>query len=640
MFRLNIFGDGLAPEELETLGESLLANYSVSPQSIEPGFGIDLSGGAKFDLGFVKLGFVSAISFSNEFRTTDQLRASFAFDPSSETDLSLLEEFNFNITQRSIDLSGYNSVGLELGEHNKFTFNQILLRNTTDENEIQTGFSNEFSTDTIVTEIEFEERELQFYQFLGDHVLPFWNFSTFNWQYSLAEAGSDIPDFRTNRFEFDPNSGEFEFATLPNGNERNFSELVDTSESLNLDFGFNIGDLDSNYHATFKVGYNNVQRDRESQVQRIRFAAVGPLASEPGVRANPLDEILGPELIDPLGFEIEDNTASSDFYTAELENESLYYGLDISLFGFLRIYGGVRDESFFQEVITFDPVDSSAEPVIGTTDTDDLLPGISATITLPWETEVRLGFSETVNRPQFRELTSATFVDPIQDQLAVGNPDLLSASITNYDFRIDKYFSELEFVSFSFFFKEFINPIEQQILAGPDGLITLGNVPSAQNLGFEFEFYKDLSFIDGSLDPIWDDLYISANFAYIDSSVDIDFGEATILTSTERALQGQSPFVINAQLGYSNPDNGVTATLLYNLAGERIIQVGTFQRPDIFEQPFNQFDFVVRYNLDDWVFRMNLRNLFNDETEFTQGAETTRLFTRGRELGVGVQYTF
>ncbi len=634
-----IAGVGLMPEEIEALGESLPVNYSVTPQTIEPGFGLDLSGGLRFDFGFFKLGWLAAASWSNEWLTTSQERNTFSLSSSSESGLTPSDSFVFDITERNIDLSGFNSVGLEIGEHNHLTFNQMLLRNTTDENETQTGFSNEFSTTIVNTEIEFEERELQVYQFIGEHVAPWWNFSTFNWQYSLAEARSDIPDFRSFRFE-QTGDGEFEFAELSNGNGRDFSELDDSGNSLNLDFGFNVGDLDGDFHGTLKLGYANVNRDREAQTQRLQFitgnASASPLAFTPGLRSNPLEQILNPEFIDPEGFRLDNATSSTDFYVADLANESFYYGLDLTLFGWLRLYGGVRDEDFRQVVTTFDPLAPAGTGIDSIIDTQDLLPGISATIDLPWDTEVRLGYSQTVNRPQFRELTPAPFVDPIQDSLAIGNPDLVPADITSFDFRIDKYFNDLEFVSLSFFYKEFTNPIEQQILAGPTGLITFGNVPSADNIGFEFEYYKDLSFIG----DFWNDFYTSANFAYINSSVDIDFGEDTILTSEERALQGQSPFVVNAQLGYSNPDNGITATLLYNIAGERIIQVGTFGRPDIFEQPFNQLDFVVRYSLDDWVFRLNARNLLNDEVQFTQGTETARLFTRGREISLGVQFTF
>lgn len=639
-FNINGFQFGIPPEEFEALTELLPVNYNIDPTSLPPGFGVDLSGGMRFDLGIVKLGFVSAVSWSNDWENTSQIRRTFALSSTSDSGLEAADDFVFDNTQRSIDLSGFNSVGLELGEYNHLTFNQIWLRNTTDENEFQNGFSQEFGTQVMIGEIEFEERELQTYQFAGDHVIPFWNFSTFDWQYTLAESRSDIPDFRSYQFEQDFATGVFAFSELAEENSRDFSELDDSGASFNLNFSANIGDIDGDNHATFKIGYSDVSRDRASQVLRFQFArgtpSANPLAFTPGLLENLPDDILNPEFIDPMGFIIDNVTTPSDTYTADLSIESLYYGIDLTLFGFLRLYGGFRDESFTQLVSTFDPL-SPASAVESLLDTDDLLPGFTLTASLPWETEFRFGYSRTVNRPQFRELTPSFFVDPILDSIAVGNVDLIPADITNFDFRIDKYFSDLEFASFSFFIKDFVNPIEQQILAGSTGFITFGNVPSAQNTGFEFEFYKDLSFIGNR---VWSDMYLSANFAFINSSVDIDFGVDTILTSSERALQGQSPIVINAQVGYFNPDNGISSTVLFNVAGERIIQVGTFDRPDIFEQPFNQLDWVTRYTLDNWVFRLNVRNLLNDEVEFTQGSEVSRLFTRGREVSFGIQYTF
>lgn len=625
-------GMGQTDAELEAVGESLPQIYAVTPQNIEPGFGVGISGGLVLDLNGWKMGGQSAISLSNSWRTTNQIRRVFG---ANSQGLTVQDDLIFDITERNVDLSVFNSFGIELGENNTITANAMLLRNTTDQAEIQTGETFEFDTITRVTEIEFEERQLQAYQFIGEHVLSWWNDSTFGWQYTTASASSDIPDSRSYRYELNPASDVFEFAERGNGNLRTYSELDDGSDSLNLDFGFNIGNSDSDYHATVKMGYANTQKNRDSQIRRFRFESNGPLASTPGLRANPsLEDILNNEFIDPLGFELEDITSSSDTYTATLDNESLYYGLDLTVLGWLRVYGGLREEAFLQEVITFDPFDVTDTPLISVIDTDDTLPAVTATALLPWNSEIRMSYSETVNRPQFRELTSADFIDPILDRLAVGNPDLLPASIKHVDVRLDKYFSDNEYVSIGFFYKDFALPIEAQIRPGPNALITFGNATSAENIGIEFEFYKALGF----LGSFWEDFYLSANFAYIESSVLLDFESGTIQTNTERALQGQSPYVVNAQLGYANLDNGITATLLFNSAGERIVQVGTLGRPDIFEQPFKQLDFVVRYGFDNWTLRMNLKNLLNDSLIFSQGDEITRSFTRGREVNLGVQY--
>ncbi len=626
-------GEGISDEELEAIGESLPAIYDVLPQTIEPNFDFGIAGGLQHDFGWLKIGGQAAFDLSNSWRTTSQIRRTFA---SSGDDLAVLNDLVFDITERNVDLTGFSSLGAELGENNKITANAMLLRSTTDEAQIQLGSTFEFDTITRVTEIEYEERELQAYQFIGEHIFPWINNSTLDWQYTTASASSDIPDFRSYRYELNEALNTFVFASRADGNLRTYSSLDDSSNSFNTNAGITVLDHED-YKVTLKGGYLNTQKERESQVRRFRFEIRGSLASSLDLRSNQsLEAILNSDFIDPDGFEIEDITSASDTYTADLDNTAFYYGLDLELFGFLRLYGGIREDDFFQEVITFDPFDVTDTPVVSLIDTKDQLPAISAAITLPWTTEVRLGFAETVNRPQFRELTPADFIDPITDNLAIGNPDLVPASIKHYDFRVDKYFSDTEFVSIGAFYKEFDQPIEGIITPGANQLLSFANAESAENFGFEFEFYKSFDFFGG----FWENLYTSANFAYIDSTVTISPENATVQTNAVRPLQGQSPFVINAQLGYSNPDNGITATLLYNTAGERIVQVGTLGRPDIFEQPFNQLDFVVRYSFDDWVFRLNMRNLLNDEVEFTQGPETTRLFTRGRQVSLGVRYTW
>jgi hypothetical protein len=133
-------------------------------------------------------------------------------------------------------------------------------------------------------------------------------------------------------------------------------------------------------------------------------------------------------------------------------------------------------------------------------------------------------------------------------------------------------------------------------------------------------------------------VFVSTNFAWITSSVTLDEVAASIQTNDVRALQGQSPYVMNAQLGYAGVDDGLNLTLLYNSAGKRIAQVGTLGRPDIFEQKFHQLDFVARYNNNGFTYRFSVKNLLNDEVKFTQGEEITRLFEVGREVSLGLQY--
>ena len=69
---------------------------------------------------------------------------------------------------------------------------------------------------------------------------------------------------------------------------------------------------------------------------------------------------------------------------------------------------------------------------------------------------------------------------------------------------------------------------------------------SARNFGIEFEARKNLGFI---ADPL-EDLYFAGNFTIVNSKITIGEDNRGMRTSTERALQGQSPYVLNAQIGY------------------------------------------------------------------------------------------
>ena len=89
------------------------------------------------------------------------------------------------------------------------------------------------------------------------------------------------------------------------------------------------------------------------------------------------------------------------------------------------------------------------------------------------------------------------------------------------------------------------------------------------------------------------------------------------------------------QLQYDRPQWGLTTTLLYNVIGKRITEVGTNSIPDTYEQPFEQLDFVATKRIGDrWTVSLRARNLLNPEVESTQGDEMVRSLRRGRIFNV------
>jgi outer membrane receptor protein involved in Fe transport len=186
------------------------------------------------------------------------------------------------------------------------------------------------------------------------------------------------------------------------------------------------------------------------------------------------------------------------------------------------------------------------------------------------------------------------------------------------------------------FFKEFLDPIEQVIL-DRNGNISYLNVESARNFGAELELRLSLDLIADGLDA-W---LIGLNAGIISSEVTLSPEQLLNATSSQRALAGQAPFVVNASLGFAPPESGFSVFAYYNVAGRRIEDVGRLGLPDIYSEPFNSLDLTLRWELaEDWSLKLAARNLLYQSNEETQGDITVTDTQRGASVSVGLGWAF
>ena len=159
--------------------------------------------------------------------------------------------------------------------------------------------------------------------------------------------------------------------------------------------------------------------------------------------------------------------------------------------------------------------------------------------------------------------------------------------------------------------------------------------------GLELEARKTLDFIRPELEAFT----LGGNFTLAESEVDkgpFDFGEGTV------PLAGQSPYIVNVDLTYHNPRSETTASLFYNVFGERLFSVGQRETPHIFEQPVDSLDFTLTQRLNDhWNIRLSIRNLLDPLVKTTYdfgGPDGTEYvyssFRRGRSFGISLSYDF
>jgi len=643
--------DGFTPEEIEMFGEDLAAKstYDVNEKTLPADLGLSGSFGNSFALGdSARWGFMTAFKYDNKWGNVNEIRREYAATGSGDDlGLQLTDDLTVDRTLNYIDTGLFANTGVAFATDQEIGFNAMLLRQTENETRIQEGEEDS----QILRRYTFEwiENELESFQLLGSHALPLEGW-TLDWQYTDATAGRDEPNTRKYRRDDDDEDGVYIVSTRSDSNSQAWSTLEDNLSHWTVDSALPLNW--GRHSVVLRAGLSDLERDRFASIRTYAFQ--GRIPND--LRDLEYSELYTPEYIDPMILQLRETTRATDTYTANQTLEAMFLNLDVMLFDEkYRLSMGLRDEENFQEVVTANLANPDAPPVIGTIDQQDMLPSVAMTWAYSDSAQFRAVYAESVNRPDFREMAPAPYLDPLLDIVTVGNPELVTAELKNYDLRWEYYFSPSESFSVAAFYKDFTNPIEKTFSSGGSArIITLQNALGAELTGVEMDYSQSLGWIRdvgwlswladldwGFIGPFdWDNYQFALNYAWIDSTVEIDTTQTT-QTNPDRPLQGQSPWVFNVQLGYYNPESPSEWTLLYNEFGERITQAGVLGQPDIYEQPFPQLDFIYKRRIgDNWRLSLKLKNLLDPDVKFTQGGEITRAYSRGRDFSLDLEWSF
>jgi len=540
--------------------------------------------------------------------------------------LQIDNDLRVNNNERQISTSGFLDWGVEFSERNKLKFTSMLLRQTDD---TTTQLSGKFGTgggtttpDSVQTRLGWIERQLFDQQVSGKHILPKLNDLQLDWRYSFAQATRKEPDRRDYLYS-DSGQGDYELSQSAGDFERQWGELTDTSNQVALDLTQPF-DIWSNLKAKAKIGGLMFFRNRDSKVRRFEYQG----SLDPATLTLPIDQIYSPQRISSGAVNLTETTFAADAYSANMRLNAAYAMLEIPLLPSLDIMGGARMEQAEITVTSFDQFNPLAGAEKAKLNNTDVLPAVTVTWRFAEDFQLRAGYGKTVNRPDLRELSRSAYYDIETASTFAGVPTLKRALIDNVDGRIEYYFSSDEVFSVGAFYKRFKDPIETVFRNSADVLYTLQNSDKATLYGIEFEGRKRLGFIADALDAV----FFAGNFSWIESEVDYT---PDGLKKTSRPLQSQSPWVVNAQLGYDDDVEGGTGTaisLLYNISGPRLRAIGNLQAgiPDQYEQPFHQLDLVASQRLPHKL-QLGLRaqNILNATQRWTQGDIKTREFRRG-----------
>ncbi len=616
---------GYSASELEALGEAMGNAWSPSNGRIPPDAGLSLAGGVPIPLGSdASLGLMAGGSWGQGWESLAYHRTYTVVGANDALEAG--NQYDFAETTRSVGLGGIGVVRLEVGEH-AITSTTLALRDTDDEARIYQGFNRDVGADIRVTRVMWVERMLLTEQVLGHHPI---GHVVADWRYTFSRATRLEPDRRETRYDNELGTDIWLLSDRPEGNQRVFSDLVDTTHDIAADLGWRFNPEDGEQSGKIQIGGLIVDRDRTVDTRRFKYMHKGELSRADEVLSGTPESIFVPDNIGADGFQFEEITRETDNYSATQDMLAAYGMLDTPITSSTRVLTGVRMEKSRQVVSTFELFNPDAVPVEATIDTLDVLPALTVTQGLGVDgMQLRAGYGRTVSRPEFREMSPATFNDVTGGRQTFGNEDLERATIDNLDLRWEFYPTPGESISVAGFYKQFHNPIETIVVVSAQHSVTYDNALGARNVGVELDWRKS---VGGALQ----DVYFSGNLALIRSRVTLDEASG-IQTSSERALQGQSPYVANLQLGYEPPEGVATMTVLYNSFGRRLAEVGALGAPDTFEEPVHLIDVVggLRFG-GGWSISLKAKNLLDPWRRYTQGDMVIEEVKTGREVSLGL----
>jgi hypothetical protein len=619
--------DGYTKQELERFGEQLSRTWSTTPQLLLPGMTMNAAYGDVLDLGPLRIGGLIAGTAGNDVLHTKIERNQYVLggDGLTRADFGVVDAVD-----RSTSGSAVLALGGTLFDH-RVQSTTLLNRTTDDETRVFDGVQQDVNTRVRATRLRWVERMLLTEQLEGTHPLPLFD-AELAWRYGYALATRGEPDQRESRTDLDAATGKMLLSDRPESNQRLFSSLTDHAHDMGVTLRAPIPVwLDE--EATLSVGGAFSSKSREVDTRRFKLVAKGLRASDVNVRALPPELAFAPENIGADGFLLNETTRSTDNYSGSAHVGGAFVELDLPILPSLSFSGGARLEAAAIHVETFELFNPGAPPVVADLGTFDVLPGGALTWRFVDTMQLRLAGAMTVTRPELRELSPAVFTDVTGGRSRFGNPALQAGSIGHLDARWEWDFGAAESLSVATFGKRFERPIERVIQAGSDQAITFANALGAWNVGVEVEGRVGL----GRVLPWLDGFTVGGNGALIFSRVDLS--PDGIATSKERPLEGQSPWVLNANVGYANDDIGLQVSALYNVFGPRVSEVGVLGLPDIYEEPLHQLDVVARQQLPfGLALTLKAQNLVDGASTRTQGGNVVERFTRGRTISAGLAW--
>ena len=589
-------------EVVEILTKRFTKNLAARRETSFMDYNFSFTAGNQFDVGNNKLGYVAAISYRNETQYFSQYIDGQVFRKNVNP---TIYELNTDRTQQgeggtnNVLISGIAGLSFKT-EKSKYKFNILHIQNGeskasifNQQNRIQN--SNQIKKDNLI----YTQRSITNLLLNGKHSIDQESNWTLDWKLSPSLALVYDKDFRVTPFKvsIDELTGIETYTIEPSESglpTRIYRDLNEGNIVSNIDI--------INKHtflgkeAKLKLGVGYAYKTRNFVVERFSFPLLNIVSDF--ANGDP-DQILADQNIYDAsinsGVFVRRDSGISDTYDSQMSIASAYASEEFKITDWFQAVVGLRFEKF-QLVYTGERQDGTKLNKATILDKSDFFPSTNLIFDLNEEgsQKIRTSYARTTARPSFKEASLAEIFDPINNTFFIGNINIQPTYINNFDLRYEKYGENGDFYAISGFYKSFKDPIELSFIRSATGQFTPLNLGDAIVYGTEIEIRKNLGFIPGL-----EKFRINTNLSLINSEQEFSDDEKAnrednlrsgeVLDDT-RPLQGQSPYLVNFGIDYTN-DNGWNAGLFYNVQGKTLQIVGSGDIPDVYTLPFNNLLF-------------------------------------------------
>lgn len=580
-----------------------------------------LAGGSR-PIGRSQAGYIAALSYSYSQEVREnEVRA--YVDPTDG--LREIDRFEGTTGRASVLWGGILNASLMLGGRTRIALNNTYNRTADNDARSEAGFSENLGMRLLVDRLRFVERSVASSQLVAERQLG--SRQKVNLAFTASAVSRSEPD-RSEFVRVDPGNGTAPFWL--DGSEaavRTFGDLDEKSFVTSGDYAVQIGPAHLQHELKIGGSFRFTDRLARNQVFSLQAPSLGiedrQLAAEEifdGRYATGESSVFR---VVPL--------SQGGSYGANEEVGAGYAMLQLNPTDRLQVIGGARVERSSTIV--------SAEPTVGRRVLtnpvyNDVLPSLLLNMKVTEAQNLRLSATQTLARPEYRELAEVQYRDVIGGENVLGNPSLKRTLIRNFDARWEWYPRSAEVFSIGVFAKQFEDPIERVFLAtSGTRVVTFINADGASNMGLELEARGGLDRLSRSLSGF----NVFSNVTLMDSKVEL--GSDPRVAGEERAMVGQAPLVINAGLSYNAESSPLSATLLFNHVGEKIVTASQRPLPVTVEEARSALDLSLRFPvIENVAGKLDARNLLNQPYLQTQGGITRESYRTGRVYTFGLTW--